>query len=138
MKRVLLAVVIASLFVWTAEDADAGPRKKPNQEKPAMNSPNLPNPFRGTVENVAPTSLVVVGEKGPTGSFVIQAGTRILRDGRPILAVQIFNGEPVQVSFTLTKSTGLMTANEIFVGNLPTPTPATTGDSSGGKKKKKK
>jgi hypothetical protein len=134
----LLIAVIASFVVWAADDAGAGPRKKPNQEKPAVNSPNLPNPFRGTVENVAPKNVVVVGEKGPTGSFAIQAGTRILRDGRPILAVQIFNGEPIQVNFTLTKSTGLMTANEIFVGNLPTPAPASTGDSSGGKKKKKK
>lgn len=138
MKQVLLAAVIVMLDVLTDNDAGAAQRKNPNQEKPATNLPHLPNPFRGTVENAAPTNLVVVGEKGPTGSFTIQQGTRILRDGKPILAVQIFKGELVQVSFVLTKSTGLMTANEVLVGNLPTPSPAASGDDSGGKKKKKK
>ena len=139
VQSVLIAVAIIALGAFAAASpVVAAQRKNPNQAKPATNLPNLPNPFRGTVENVTPNNLVAVGEKGPTGTFVIQAGTRILRDGKPIMAGQIFKGDPVQVSFSVVKTTGLMLANEIIVGNLPAPSPdAPAGTSSGGKKKKK-
>ncbi len=139
MKLVSLAIAVVALGVFAAPDpVVAGQRKDPNQPKPATNQPNLPNPFRSTVENVTPNNMVVVGEKGPTGTFVIQAGTKILRDGKPIMAGQVFKGEAVQVSFTVVKTTGLTLANEIIIGNLPTPSPdAPASTSSGGKKKKK-
>lgn len=140
MKLVWFAVAVAALCAFgVAVPADAAQRKDPNQSRPATNLPHLPNPFRGKAQSVSPNNIAVIGEKGPTGAFVIQAGTRILRDGKPILAVQIFTGDPVQISFTLVKETGLMLANEIIVGNLPTPSPdAPAGDNTGGKKKKKK
>ena len=139
MKRLLLVLAVALLGAFaTADSAVAAPRNDPNQSKPATNQPNLTNPFRGVVENVTPNNVVVTGEKGPTGTFVIQAGTRILRDGKPIMAGQVFKGDPIQISFTIVKTTGLALASEIIVGNLPAPPPdAPAADNSGGKKKKK-
>ncbi|MCX6901235.1 MAG: hypothetical protein NT105_21370 [Verrucomicrobia bacterium] len=139
MKLVSLAIAAVALGAFTVADPTiAAQHRNPNQSRPATNQPNLPNPFRGTVDNVTPNNMVVIGEKGPTGTFVIQAGTRILRDGKPIMAGQVFKGEAVQVSFTVVKTTGLALANEIIVGNLPTPSPdAPANTSSGGKKKKK-
>ena len=141
MKRTQL-LILAGLVIAAAVagplimPAQAGPRRDPNQDKPATNLPNLSNPFRGTVENVTANNVVVTGDKGPSGTFVIQAGTKILRDGKAIMAAQVFKGDAIQVRFTVVKTTGLMLATEIIVGNLPPPSPDTPAD-TGGKKKKK-
>ena len=82
--------------------------------------PKLPNPFRGKVENVTPKNIVVVGDTGPNGSFVLQPGTKILRDGKKINAEQIFVGDPILVKFTTDKHRGgEHRAVEIWVGKLP-------------------
>lgn len=142
MKRISLAVLMATVAAFAisgsaVSNVCARP-PDPNKPRLAANLPHLPNPFRGKTQNVTPNNVVVIGDKGPTGTFVIQAGTRILRDGKPIIAVQIFVGDPIQVSFTLVKETGLMQANEIIVGNLPYTNPdAPASGSRGGDKKKK-
>ena len=132
-ELVIAAAVAGPLIV----PAQAAQRNDPNLAKPATNLPNYSNPFRGTVENVTANNVVVTGDKGPSGTFVIQAGTKILRDGKPIMAAQVFKGDAIQVSFTVVKTTGLLLASEIIVGTLPAPTPEAPAD-TGGKKKKKK
>ena len=133
----LTIVLVVAGMMGATDPVMAARRPDPNQPKNATNLPNLPNPFRGTVENVTANNVVVVGEKGPTGTFVIQNGTHIVRDGKAIMAAQIFKGDAIQVSFDLVKSTGLMTAKEIYVGNLPPPQPEQPPADTGGKKKKK-
>jgi hypothetical protein len=138
MRRLSFTAVFIALVMWGMGDsAMAANRGDPNAPKNATNLPNLPNPFRGVVENVTANNVVVVGDKGPTGTFVIQNGTRITRDGKPIMAPQIFKGDPIQVSFDLVKTTGLMTAREIYVGTLPPPAPDQPAAPATGKKKKK-
>jgi hypothetical protein len=96
---------------------------------PAANPQHLTSPIRGTVENVSANSVTIVSDKGPTGTFSIEPGTKILRDGKAIMAAQVFKGDSVRITFTVTR--GLMLANEITVS-----TPTSDGDSGGGKKKK--
>ena len=137
MKRALVIILWVAVGMMAVSSATAARRPDPNAPKNATNLPNLSNPFRGTVENVTANNVVVVGEKGPTGTFVIQAGTRITRDGKTILAAQIFKGDAIQVSFDLVKTTGLMTAREIFVGTLPAPKADPPGSDTPTKKQKK-
>jgi hypothetical protein len=82
--------------------------------------PKLPNPFRGKVENVTPKNIVVVGDTGPNGSFVIQPGTKITRDGKKIDVEQIFVGDPILLKFTTDKHRGgEHRAVEVWVGKRP-------------------
>ncbi|MBI5685215.1 MAG: hypothetical protein HZC54_09035 [Verrucomicrobia bacterium] len=93
--------------------------------------PKLPNPFRGKVENVTPKNIVVVGDTGPNGSFVVQPGTKITRDGKKINVEQIFTGDSIWVKFTTDKHRGgEHRAVEIQVGKLP-------GHGGGAKRKSK-
>ena len=97
---------------------------------PAANPMHLTSPIRGTVENVSANSVTIVSDKGPNGTFSIEPGTKILRDGKAIMATQLFKGDSVRITFTVVK--GLMLANEIIVGSPPS-----DADSGGGKRKKK-
>ena len=115
-QLVILVVTLAALTVVYARP-------------PMANPSHLASPCRGIVDNVTAGSVAVVSEKG-TGNFIIEAGTSILRDGKPILAAQISKGEPIQVIFTVLA--GRMVANKIIVGNLPD-----VSDSGGGRKRKK-
>lgn len=99
---------------------------------PDANPMHLTSPIRGTVENISASSVSVTSDKGPVGNFNIGPGTKILRDGKPIVAAQVFKGEPVRVTFSVLK--GVMLANEIIVGTLPVDNDSGGG---GGKKKKK-
>ena len=92
------------------------PSQKPHEK--------LSNPFRGKVDNVTPTSVVIVGDGGPTATFTIGPGTKILRDGKEIASPQMFKGEPILVSFTAGKTGGDGSASTIHVGNLPAIEPA--------------
>ena len=139
MKLIRFAVLVCAITLALADTTAAvrGRRANPNQVRPATNLPNLPNPFRGTVENVTPDNVVVVGDKGPTGTFVIQRGAKIQRDGKEILPQQIFKGDPILVKFTVVKETGLMQANEIWVGSTLPNNVGTTRDEKKNKAKKK-
>jgi hypothetical protein len=97
---------------------------------PEANPMHLTSPIHGTVENISASSVSVTSDKGPVGNFNIGPGTKILRDGKAIMAAQIFKGESIRVTFTVLK--GVMMANEIVVGDQ-----ALGGDSGGGKKKRK-
>ena len=97
---------------------------------PDANPMHLASPIHGTVENISASSVSVTSDKGPVGNFNIGLGTKILRDGKPIMAAQVCRGEPVRVTFTVLK--GVMMANEIIVGTQPA-----DNDAGGGKRKKK-
>ena len=140
MKLIRFTVLVCAIAfaVTSATAAVRGRRPNPNQAQPATNLPNLANPFRGTVENVTPDNVVVVGDKGQTGTFVMPRGTSIQRDGKTILPLQIFKGDPILVKFTVVKETGLMQANEIWVGNALPNNVGTTSDGKKNKAKKKR
>ena len=137
MRFFRFAFLVCAITFAQADTTAAVRGRRPNPNKPqdATNLPHLPNPFRGTVENVTPNNVVVVGDKGQTGTFVMPRGTSIQRDGKTILPQQIFKGDPILVKFTVVKVTGLMQASEIWVGST---LPNNVGSSNDGKKKKAK
>ena len=133
MKLIRFVILVCAIAFAVSSATAAGRSRGPNQARTATNLPQLPNPFQGTVENVTPDNVVVTGDKGQTGTFIIQHGASIQRDGKTILPLQIFKGDPILVKFTLVKVTGLMQANEIWVGsNLPN----NVGSADSGKKSK--
>ena len=119
--RTLIVTVSLLVFVFLAGDAMAQNRRRlGGANNPTLPEKHLANPFRGKVENVTPKMVTIIGDQGPTASFVIGPGCKITRDGKDITALQIFKGDVILVRFSPPKDkAGDGFAMEITVGNIP-------------------
>lgn len=136
--RTWIMVLVAFSLTWFASDASAQAKRRPsNANRPSLPEKHLANPFRGKVDNVTPKMVTIIGDEGPTASFVIGPGCKITRDGKDITALQIFKGDTIFVRFSAPKDkAGDGFATEIIVGNIPDV--RNTDPPPAAKKKKKK